>query len=269
MDEMPEAERLGLSSSFGTEAKAYSEHRPDYSRSAVAFILERAPGMRVLDVGAGTGKLTTTLFEMGCEVVAVEPDRAMLAQLRDILPAVRTLPGHAEEIPLPDSSVDAVVSGNAMHWFAMDAAESEIARVLSPNGVLAGLWNIFDDRVDWVEGLVNASGSEAIGPRDTFTSWDRGVAFEHLPDFGSLTHFGPPQHIDFVHGQQRTADSLVATLSTKAGMLIMPEQDRQAVLSRIRGYLALRPETSTGEFMLPMLTSVILLEPAPSMETTI
>jgi ubiquinone/menaquinone biosynthesis C-methylase UbiE len=117
-------------SSFGTAAAAYAEHRPDYAPEAVAWALDIAPGTRVLDLGAGTGKLTATLVEVGAEVTAVEPDAAMLAELRRSLPAVPALAGSAEAIPLPDSSVDGVVAGNAMHWFDMDVAGPEIARIL-------------------------------------------------------------------------------------------------------------------------------------------
>jgi ubiquinone/menaquinone biosynthesis C-methylase UbiE len=103
-----------LGSSFGTAAVAYAEHRPDYAKAAVRWALEHAPGRRVLDLGAGTGKLTAALLASGAEVVAVEPDPAMLAELRRALPPVRALPGSAEAIPLPQASVDAVVAGNAM-----------------------------------------------------------------------------------------------------------------------------------------------------------
>jgi SAM-dependent methyltransferase len=211
-------DRLLLSSSFGTAAVAYAEHRPDYAQAAVRWALERAPGPRVLDLGAGTGKLTATLLALGAEVIAVEPDPAMLTELRRALPAVRALPGSAEAIPLPDASVDVVLAGNAMHWFEMDVAGPEIARVLAPGGILAGLWNVMDDRVDWVAGLVRISGSAAIGPRDTPTSWRAETADIHLPRTGSAARFGSPEQAEFRHGQRRTADSLVATLATRAGM---------------------------------------------------
>ena len=178
---MAQDERLLLGSSFGAAATAYAEHRPDYAQAAVRWALEPAPGPRVLDLGAGTGKLTATLVALGAEVIAVEPDPAMLAELRRALPAVRALPGSAEAIPLPDASVDAVLAGNAMHWFDMNVAGPEIARVLEPGGILAGLWNVFDDRVDWVAGLERVSGSAAIGPRDTFSSWRAETAEAHLP----------------------------------------------------------------------------------------
>ncbi|WP_455410061.1 class I SAM-dependent methyltransferase [Streptomyces hiroshimensis] len=250
-------ERLLHSSSFGSAAGAYAEHRPDYAQAAVRWALEPAPGPRVLDLGAGTGKLTGTLIALGFDVVSVEPDPAMLAELRRSLPAVRSLPGSAEAIPLPDGCVDAVLSGNAMHWFDMDVAGPEIARVLAPGGVLAGLWNVFDDRVDWVAGLAQVSGSAAIGPRDVPTSWRTETAGMHLPKSGGDVRFGSPEQAGFPHGQRRTADSLVATLATKAGILVMPEREREATLDRTRAYLASRLETAHGEFTLPMLTSVL------------
>jgi SAM-dependent methyltransferase len=249
-------ERLLHGSSFGAVAAAYAEHRPDYAQAAVRWALEAAPGSRVLDLGAGTGKLTATLVSLGAEVIAVEPDPAMLTELRRALPDVRALPGGAEAIPLPDSSVDAVLAGNALHWFDMAIAGPEIARVLVPRGILAGLWNVMDNRVDWVAGLERISGSAAVGPRDTLGSWRAATADMHVPDIG-VARFGSPAQAEFSHGQRRTADSLVATIATRAGLLVMPEQEREATLGRIRAFLASRPETARGEFVLPMLTGVL------------
>ena len=257
---MGQEERLRLGSSFGVVATAYAKHRPDYAQAAVRWALERAPGSRVLDLGAGTGKLTATLVSLGTEVIAVEPDPAMLTELRRALPTVRALPGSAEAVPLPDASVDAVLSGNAMHWFDMDVAGPEIARVLASGGTLAGLWNVVDDRVDWVAGLARVSGSAAIGPRDMPSSWRAETAYLHLPKTGVAPRFGSPEQAEFPHGQRRTADSVVATLATKAGMLVMPEQEREATLGRIRAFLVSRPETARGEFTLPMLTCVLRVE---------
>ena len=254
---MEQDERLLYGSSFGAAATAYADHRPDYAQAAVRWALEHAPGPRVLDLGAGTGKLTATLVALGAEVIAVEPDPAMLAELRRVLPAVRALSGSAEAVPLPDASVDAVLAGNAMHWFDMDVAEPEIARALVPGGILAGLWNVFDNRVDWVAELERLSGSAAIGPRDTFSSWRAETANAHLPTTGRVAQFHSPEQAEFPHGQSRTADSLVATLATKAGLLVMPEQEQEATLGRIRAFLASRPETVRGEFTLPMLTGVL------------
>ncbi|MFI6263536.1 class I SAM-dependent methyltransferase [Micromonospora sp. NPDC051006] len=254
---MEQDEWLLHASSFGAAATAYAEHRPDYAQAAVRWALEPAPGLRVLDLGAGTGKLTTTLVAVGADVTAVEPDPAMLTELGRALPDVRAVPGSAEAIPLPDASVDAVLAGNAMHWFDMAVAGPEIARVLAPGGILAGLWNVMDDRVDWVAGLTRVSPSAAIGPRDTPTSWRVETAGAHLAKTGAPARFGSPEQAEFPHGQRRTADSLVATLATRAGMLVMPEPEHVATLDRIRAFLASRPETADGEFTLPMLTCVL------------
>lgn len=233
-------------SSFGAAAADYAEHRPDYSPAAVRWALAAAPGPRVLDLGAGTGKLTGTLTALGADVIAVEPDPAMLAELRRALPDVRALAGGAEAIPLPDASVDAVLAGNALHWFDMAVAGPEMARVLGPGGVLAGLWNVLDDRVGWVAGLERVGGPAVIGPRDTFSSWRAATA-------GLAGRFGTPEQAEFPHGQRRTAGSLVATLATRAGVLVMPAREREATLDRIRAHLADR----RGEFVLPLLTGVL------------
>lgn len=254
---MRQDERLLLGLSFGEVAPVYAEHRPDYAQAAVRWALERAPGLRVLDLGAGTGKLTATLVDLGMDLTAVEPDPAMLTELRRTLPEVRALPGRAEAIPLPDASIDAVLAGNAMHWFDMDVAAPEISRVLSPEGTLAGLWNVFDDRVGWVARLQRVSGIAAIGPRDTVSNWRAATSELHVPKKGSIARFGPPEHAEYPHGQRRTTDSLVATFSTKAGMLVMPPQQRDGTLGRIRGYLSATPETAGGEFVLPMVTGVL------------
>ncbi len=246
-----------LRRSFGAAAVAYAEHRPDYAEAAVRWALEPAPGRRVLDLGAGTGKLTATLVALGAQVVAVEPDLAMLRELRGALPAVNALTGSAEAIPLPDASVDAIVAGNALHWFNMDVAGPEMARVLVPGGVLAGLWNVMDDRVGWVADLERVSGAAAIGPRDTLSSWCAVTEGAHLPAPGQMARFGSPEQTGFRHGQRRTADSLVATLATKAGVLVLSEQDRGLTLGRIRAFLAGRSETADGEFLLPMLTGAL------------
>ncbi|ONK16073.1 Methyltransferase domain protein [Streptomyces sp. MP131-18] len=181
----------------------------------------------------------------------------MPAELRRSLPTVRALPGSAEAIPLPDATVDAVLAGNAMHWFDMAVAGPEIARVLAPGGILAGLWNVMDDRVEWVAGLARVGGSAAIGPRDTPASWRAETAGAHLPEIGVAARFGSAEQAEFPHGQRRTADSLVATIATRAGMLVMPAPEQETTLGRMRAFLASRPETARGEFTLPMLTGVL------------
>lgn len=145
-----------MSTSFGSESHDYELGRPDYPFDAVAWMLESMPAEshRIADVGAGTGKLTRVLAKApGAEIVAIDPDPAMLARLRDAVPGVPTFVGTAERLPLPDASVDAVVLGQAWHWVDAPAGSSEIGRVLRSGGVLGLIWNIRDERAEWVRRL--------------------------------------------------------------------------------------------------------------------
>jgi SAM-dependent methyltransferase len=259
------ADRLLHGSSFGASAAAYAEHRPGYAEAAVCWALEpvwdrqpirdRQP-VRVADLGAGTGKLTATLAGLGAEVTAVEPDPQMLAELRRAMPAVRSVPGSAEAIPLPDASLDAVLAGQAMHWFDMDRALPEIARVLRPGGVLAGLWNVDDDRVGWVAGLAEISKRKSS---ITLTTWRGSAAKSRQEQLlrASSDLFSAAEVGEFGHGQARTADSLLATIGTHSHLLVMEEAERARLLARVGDFLRSQPETAHGEFTLPMVTVVL------------
>jgi SAM-dependent methyltransferase len=158
--------REEMSRSFGSAAATYEAGRPSYPVEAVEWMLTPARregrSLRVADVGAGTGKLTRAVVELGAEVVAIDPDPAMLANLRGNVAGVPTFAGTAEAVPLPDASVDAVVLGQAWHWVDPDAASAEIARVLRPGGVLGLIWNVRDERVEWVRRLTEVMhGSHA------------------------------------------------------------------------------------------------------------
>jgi SAM-dependent methyltransferase len=266
VDELTQAEsqaerdqRHQRASAFGATAAAYAEHRPDYAEGAIRWALEpiglREPP-RVVDLGAGTGKLTAALARLGAEVTAVEPDPRMLAQLRAELPSVRSVPGSAEQIPLPDASVDAVVAGQAMHWFDLDRAMPEIARVLVPGGVVAALWNMDDDRVGWVAGLAKIRNR---GGDSTLLGWRRGAgrARQELLAAVAPDLFGPVEAREFGNGQSRTVDSLLATITTHSDLLAMDEPQRAAMLARMRDFLDRQPETSAGEFVMPLVTVVL------------
>src|SRR6478672_11776732 len=116
--------------SFDSVAEIYERTRPGYSDEALAFVAQRLPLKRVLDLGAGTGKLTRQLVALGADVVAVEPGDAMRAVLERVVPEAQVLAGSAEEIPLPDASVDTVTAAQAFHWFRTDEALAEMYRVL-------------------------------------------------------------------------------------------------------------------------------------------
>ena len=150
--------------SFGVEADTYEAARPDYPFEAVAWMLERLPhgARRIADVGAGTGKLTRVVAKApDAEVVAIDPDAAMLTKLRDAVPGVPTFVGTAESLPLPDASLDAVVLGQAWHWVDPVAASAEVGRVLRSGGTLGLIWNARDNRVDWVRRLTEIMHTSA------------------------------------------------------------------------------------------------------------
>jgi SAM-dependent methyltransferase len=252
-----EEERLRRGSSFGAVAEAYAEHRPDYPAAAVRWCLAPAGSgvarLRVLDLGAGTGKLTAVLTALGADVTSVEPDPGMLAELSRALPGARALPGSAEAIPLPDGSVDAVLCGQAMHWFNLEQALPEIARVLVRGGVLAGLWNSDDDRVDWVAGLQAA----AKGAASPSLSARRAEAAHFDMDELAPALFAPPDRAEFPNGHRRTAQSLVASIATHSRVLVMAPDERVELLAGVATYLGGRPETASGEFTVPMITSAL------------
>jgi len=145
---MDHEEQARRASSFGSQAAAYAQYRPDYPADLLSWALAPLRGtgrLRVVDIGAGTGKLTGGLLGQDVDVVAVEPDPAMLAELTSRFPDVAAMSGTAEEIPLPDSSVHAAFAGQALHWFDLDRALPEIGRVLRPGGFLVAMWNSYDD----------------------------------------------------------------------------------------------------------------------------
>lgn len=138
--------------SFGRVAEAYDRGRPTYPREAIAWLTGEVP-LSVLELGAGTGKLTEVLLDLGHEVFATDPDDAMLDVLSRRFPDVRATVGTAEQIPTGNTQYDVVIAGQAFHWFDLERALPEIVRVLRPGGVLALTWNVFDDRIPWVRKL--------------------------------------------------------------------------------------------------------------------
>src|ERR1700730_16537001 len=244
-------------SSFGSVASAYAEPRPGYPVAAVRWCMApvgRGIGsLRVLDLGAGTGKLTALLAELGAEVTAVEPDPAMREELARQLSSARALAGSAEQIPLPDASVDAVLCGQSMHWFDLSRALPEISRVLVPGGTLGALWNSDDDRVPWVAGLQDAAG----GAASPSLSRRRGEAVSLGPEQFGVALFTPTERAEFANTQRLRAETLVELIGTHSQFIVMAPDERARTLARIRDSLASSPETAAGEFELPMVTSVI------------
>lgn len=140
-------------------AEAYERGRPGYPAAAAAWLTGDEP-LTVLELGAGTGKLTEQLVALGHDVHATDPDEEMLAILRSNLPAVRTSVGGAEQIAAPDNSYDVVVGAQCFHWFDHDVALPEIRRVLKPRGRLSLVWNVRDERIPWVKKLGRIIGTQ-------------------------------------------------------------------------------------------------------------
>jgi SAM-dependent methyltransferase len=237
-------------SSFGSQAAAYAEYRPDYPADLLVWGLEPArdsDDLRVLDLGAGTGKLTEGLLALGVEVIAVEPDSAMLAELTRRFPTVEAKSGTAEVIPLPDASVHAVFVGQALHWFDLDRALPEIGRVLLPGGFLVAVWNTYDDSVPWVAEFCAITGAVAFSQHD--------VGGENLDPLG------PTELVTFPHRTRRTVDTMVSTVATQSNMLVSTPEQRAAGLARAREFLLANPVSANGEFDMPMITIGIRATP--------
>lgn len=213
-------ERRGRASSFGDVADAYERARPGYPEDAVCWLAGAGP-RDVVDLGAGTGKLTRSLVAVGHRVTAVEPLPDMLEQLRGAVPQATAVSGSAEAIPLAGASADVVVCAQAFHWFEHGAALPEIARVLRPGGRLALVWNTRDDRQPWVARL----SDEVIG-RETVEDRD---AAEPIDASGL---FGPVERATFSFVQPLDRDRLLDLILSRSYCAVRPEAERAPVLER-------------------------------------
>jgi SAM-dependent methyltransferase len=241
---MDDAARDRRRCSFGPAADAYERYRPGYPSAAVAWVTGDAP-RRVLDLGAGTGKLTRALLAAGHEVVAVEPDPAMREAFASLLPQIEVLAGSAEALPLPDRSVDAVVAGQAFHWFDLERALPEIARVLTPDGTVGVLANLRDESVPWVAEL----GAVLHG--------EDGTGYSHEGDepesFGPL--FGPVEQAEFRHVHEMDVEGLVGLASSRSYALTLPDDERDVLLARVEALGRREAESVDGRLALPYVTS--------------
>ena len=246
MSPVPASPRANLAG-YARSAAAYERGRPDYPPAAIDFLAARlrlGPGRVVVDLAAGTGKLTRPLLASGAEVVAVEP----VAEMRAELPAgARAMNGTAEEMPLSTGSADAVVVAQAFHWFDGDAALAEIHRVLRPGGSLALVWN--RRRMD---DPLNQAIEELLAPYRGHMStlhtgaWD--VAFESTKLFGPLEErvFPNPQYLD--------ADGLADRIASVNFVAKLDEKERMNVVQ------AARALAGAGGVTIPQDTEVLVAE---------
>lgn len=206
--------------SFGSVAAAYDRGRPGYPREAVEWLLGPTP-ISVLELGAGTGKLTEAMVSLGHDVFATDPDDKMLDILSARLPDVRATVGTAEQIPAPDSSVDVVIAAQAFHWFDLEKALPEIVRVLRPGGRLALVWNHFDTRIPWVKRLQAALG-------DPPSTEGEGRAVAYVDDSGL---FSAIDDTTFKHWQVINQESIFDLANSRSVISTLPEDQRAARLA--------------------------------------
>jgi SAM-dependent methyltransferase len=234
------AQRRRQASSFGAAAAAYERGRPPYPAEAVDWLLPEG-ATRVLDLGAGTGKLTRQLLDRGLDVTAVEPSEGMREQLAHAVPGVPVHAGSAEEIPLPDHSVDAVLVAQAWHWVDRSRAVPEVARVLVPGGRLGLVWNIRDEREDWVAELGRILHDPGEHERP-----DRGIVGPP---------FGPVERCDVEWMHRLSRDELIDMAASRSYVITMTDQERATVLGRVAHLADTRLGVAgTGELVLPYVT---------------
>jgi ubiquinone/menaquinone biosynthesis C-methylase UbiE len=237
--------RAERASSFARVADEYERGRPGYPREAIQWLLGNQP-LEVLDLGAGTGKLSGALLDVGHHVIAVEPLDEMRAILTSRLPQVHALEGAAEQLPLADASVDAVAVGAAFHWFDQTLALAEISRVLRTPGVLGLLGNSFDTATPWVAGVREILGPPAIERRG------------HWPSVKELSErFTEVEQHEFPHTQEIDRASLRDLASSRSSLAIMSESDRNTVLAKLDLLWEQDPELAGHEqVLLPWRTRV-------------
>ncbi|MFE2678914.1 class I SAM-dependent methyltransferase [Streptomyces hygroscopicus] len=219
-----EQEKHRQAHSFGAAADAYERGRPPYPPEAVAWLVPEH-ARTVVDLGAGTGKLTRALRAPGREVVAVEPSAGMRERFSHVLPEVRVLEGTGESLPLPDSSADALVCAQAWHWVNPERAVPEAARVLRSGGRLGLVWNSRDLSVPWVAELNGILRDYAAAPTE-----DRQV--DRLGEW-----FGPVERQHFRWHHPMTAGEVVDMIASRSYVITLEPATREELLGRVRALL--------------------------------
>ncbi|MEF2976297.1 class I SAM-dependent methyltransferase [Subtercola sp. YIM 133946] len=222
--------------------------RPDIEPSRTSS----APGgtapspLRVVDVGAGTGKFTASLVARGLDVTAVEPDDVMRAGLERNFGTVTAVRGTGESMPLPDGSADLVTFAQSWHWVDVERASREVARVLAPAGAVALVWNIRDQSVDWVRRLGEIMGSSAAEDYDTLT-----------PSLGAPLE--TVEHAQFFWDNPMTREQLLAMVSSRSYIIALEPDERTALLGRIERLLDEHPQLAAHDtYVMPYETRVTL-----------
>jgi SAM-dependent methyltransferase len=236
---------------FQAAAEVYERSRPDYPMEAIDRMvqdLEIGPAAVVMDLGAGTGKLARMLLPTGARLVGLEPVDAMRRVLAEAVPEVAVVGGVAESLPFADGTFDAVVAGQAFHWFRGEAALAEIHRVLRPAGRLGLIWNIRDHSIPWIARLTEIIDPyEAGAPRERTRAWRAAFAATDL--------FGTLQQRRFGHLQRFDPDGLADRVASMSFIASLPDGAREEVLRRVRR-LARENADEQGVVSLPYFTDL-------------
>lgn len=218
-------------------AESYERARPTYRPELVEWLVERlgiGPGTTVVDVAAGTGKLTRQLVPTGAHLVAVEPLAEMRAQFELAVPGVEVLAGTAEELPLPDGSADAITVASAIHWFDLDRGLPEFHRVLRPGAGL-GVIGQGRDLADPLQAALQDIAGSRFPDVSGFFTWRETLAASGL--------FGPVETIESTHEQLLDADGLAERIGTISYVARLPGRERAELLARVREVGESQPES--------------------------
>ncbi len=226
---------------FDCAAREYESTRPGYPIGAIDLIVEQCaigPETVLLDLAAGTGKLTRPLAATGATVIAGEPVEGMARRLSGGLPTVQLLRTLAESLPFAPSSFDAVTVGQAFHWFDETDALAELARVLAPGGGLALVWNVRDESVPWVRSFTEIIIEEAGG-----TPYRRDYTSERWHTlFARSEAFTPLEARRIRNDQEATVDLVVERAASTSFVAALPAEHRAHTLERVRRMLEMHPE---------------------------
>jgi SAM-dependent methyltransferase len=205
--------------SFAAVSEAYDRARPSYPAEAAAWLVGHQRST-VVELGAGTGKLTELLVAAGHDVIATDPLAEMLVHLKARVPGARTAVATAEQIPVSSCSADVVVCAQSFHWFDHEVALPEIARVLRPGGVLALVWNTRDEGIPWVRKL-----GRIIGTGDNR---------DDLPDpAADSDHFGELESREFRFWQALRRDDLFDLVRSRSYVAVLDDAEREQLLARV------------------------------------
>ncbi|HZT94862.1 MAG TPA: class I SAM-dependent methyltransferase [Gaiellaceae bacterium] len=229
---------------FGAHAAEYERTRPAWPEEAARWLV-LGQARLVVELGAGTGKLTRAVAALGVRVVAVEPDPRMLAVLRGL--GLEGAEGSAEEIPFEDEVADAVVAGSSLHWFELTTALREIHRVLKPGGRFGFGWNHRDDRHPTIarmgQAIYAAQGRPEV-PRWRMRDWPHEVTQKGL--------FRDVEHALFPHTHELPRPALEHLLIAYSGVAALPEDDRRLVFEQVgRSSTAIRRCTTARSCACP------------------